>query len=159
MKFIAGKKLSDNITLRYVMIWMLFLLIFGMGLSLIAKGIDFGLNPSAWSNTILGNEAEFIDPLEFKNLLLAVHTDLFGLIITLILIASLYVRTARSIVIKSIFLILALSALILYPVGLLFSSIIGSIAVTVGISGFILFHVLMIAASSDLLVLLLKRKI
>lgn len=159
MKFIAGKKLSDNGALRQIMIWMLFLLILAMGLSLSVKGIEYGLNPSEWCNTVLGNEVEFIDPLGFKNLLLAVHTDLFGLIITLILIASLYMRSARSIVVKSTFLSLVLSALLLYPAGLLLSPISGSIAVTIGIGGFILFHLLIIATSTDLLVLLFRRKI
>lgn len=159
MKFIASKKLSDNTTLRTVMIWMLVTLTLAMLLSLTAKSIDYGTAPAQWKNTILGNEAQFIDPLGFNDLLLAVHTDLFGLILIFILIASLIVRTPYSVVMKMGILSIALTSLLLYPSALLMIPWLGAIGVMIAATAFILFHTLMIASALNLLFLLLRRKL
>lgn len=159
MKFIASKKLSDNTTLRAVMMWMLVTLILAMGLNLAAKSIDYGTTLIQWENTILGNEAEFIDPLSFNDLLLAVHTDLFGLLLVFILIASLSARTSRPIIVKMGFLSITLLTLILYPVALLTAPWFGSISVVVAAYAFLLFHTLMIASGADLFIALVRNKL
>lgn len=159
MKFIATKKLSDNTTLRAVILWMVFSLILAMGLSLTAKSIDYGTTPEQWKNTILGNEAEFIDPLTLKELLLSAHTDLFGLILIFILIASLVVRTPHSVVTKIGFMGIGVISLLLYPSALLTIPWFGAGGVMIAAAAFILFHLLMIAAGLNLLVLLLGRKL
>ncbi|MGZ5207543.1 MAG: hypothetical protein ACXWB0_00830 [Sulfuricurvum sp.] len=159
MKFIASKKLSNNTALRTVMIWMLITLTLAMVLSLTAKSIDYGTTPAQWKNTILGNEAEFIDPLNVNDLLLAVHTDLFELILVFILIASLIVRTPYSIVIKMGILSIALTSLLLYPSALLMIPWLGASGVMIAAIAFILFHILMIASALNILFLLLRRKL
>jgi hypothetical protein len=158
MKFLASKKLSDNSVMRSIIIGMLLSLILAMVLSLSAKGIDYGVSPNEWINTVLGNEAEFVDPMSFNDLLLGIHTDLFGLIITFILIASVYARRGRSRVVMIGFLTLALLALLVYPLGMLFSSMIGSVGVTLSLSAFILFHLLMIMGGLDSFIGLLRKK-
>lgn len=159
MKFIASKKLSDNATLRAVMTWMVVLLILSLGLSLAAKSIDYGTAPSQWKNTIMGNEAEFTDPIGFNDLLLSVHTDLFGLILTFILITSLIVRTSHSVKLKMGFLGLGLGSLLLYPAALLSVPWNGAGSVMTSASAFIVFHLLMIIAGVDLLIALIKRRL
>ncbi|MDD5159044.1 MAG: hypothetical protein PHI47_03250 [Sulfuricurvum sp.] len=159
MKFIASKKLSDNVTLRAVILWMLITLMLAMGLSLSAKRIDFGLTPDAWIATVMGSEAEFVDPLLFSDLLLGIHTDLFGLIITFILIASLYVRTSRTTSTKITLFAILLITLLSYPLGLLTSSVFGAIAVVIGLSSFILFHSIIIMMAMDLLIALIRRRL
>ncbi|MDP1784045.1 MAG: hypothetical protein Q8K81_01320 [Sulfuricurvum sp.] len=158
MKFIASKKLSDNSTLRLVILWMLIAFILAMGLSITAKTIEYGTTPSEWSTSILGNSDEFIDPLTFNDLLLSVHTDLFGLILTFILIASITVRTSRTIAVKMSFFALSLVSLLLYPLALLTSSLSGTVGVTIAIGSFFLFHLLMVVGSIDLLIALIRRK-
>lgn len=159
MKFIASKKLSDNTVMRSIIIWMLLSLIFAMVLSVTAKGIGYGISLDEWVGTVLGNEAEFIDPMTFNDLLLGIHTDLFGLIIVFILIASVYARAGRRRVITMSFLTLSLLSLLLYPIAMLISSVIGSIGVVISMSAFILFHLLMIMGSIDVLIGLLRKKI
>lgn len=159
MKFIATKKLSDNTTLRTVIIWMLLTLILSMGLNVAAKSIDYGTSPGQWKNAVLGNEAEFIDPLSFNDLLLAVHTDLFGLILVFILIASLAVRTSHSLPVKMGFLSISLISLILYPAALLTVPWLGGSGVIAAASAFILFHLLMMIGALNLLIALLGRKL
>lgn len=159
MKFNATKKLSDNRPLRTVMIWMLLTLIAAMGLNLTAKSIDYGTGPEQWVHAVLGNEAEFADPLNFNELLLRVHTDLFALILIFILIAALAVRTSRPLPIKMGFLTLALSALILYPLSLLLTPWLGSGGVVTAAGSFLLFHAVMILGALDILIALLRGKL
>lgn len=159
MKFIASKKLSDNPILRGVIAWMVLLLMIAMVLSLSAKGIEFGTTPENWISTVMGNPEEFSEPMLWSDLLLGIHTDLFGLIITFILIASLYVRTSRSTVLKMMLFSALLLTLILYPLGLLASSLLGGLAVTIGLSSFALFHLLILLMSADLWILLVRKKI
>lgn len=158
MKFIAGKKLSDNKTLRVTILWMLFALIVAMVLSIAAKGIEFGFAPEAWIKRVLGSEAEFIEPLGFKDLLLGVHTDLFGLIITFIMIASLYTRTAHSEVVKIGYMALSIITLLVYPLGLLFSGTLGNIGIVSSLGAFMVFHLLTIVASLDLLIAIMRKR-
>lgn len=141
------------------MIWMLIALIFAMGLNITAKSIDYGTTPAQWQNSVLGNEAEFSDPLSFNDLLLSVHTDLFGLILIFILIAALAVRTSHSATVKMGFLIITLACLIFYPASLLLTPWLGSSGILVAASAFIVFHALMILGALDLLIILLRRKL
>jgi len=158
MKFIVSKKIIDNRSLYVSVLWMLLFLVVALGLSLVAKGIDFGVTPAMWVNTVLGNEEEFIEPLLVSDLLLSLHTDLFGLILVFILISALVVRTSRSKVLKIALLSAGIGSLLLYAIGLIASLWIGSVAVMLSWCGFILFHLLMSVSSLDLLILLLRKK-
>ncbi|OZA01710.1 MAG: hypothetical protein B7X89_12230, partial [Sulfuricurvum sp. 17-40-25] len=105
MKFIVSKKLIDNRALYLSVLWMLVFLIVALALNVTAKEINFGITPTQWVSTILGNEEEFIDPLGLNDLLLSLHTDLFGLILIFILITSLLIRTSRPKALKLIILL------------------------------------------------------
>lgn len=159
MKFTVSKKLSDNPTLRIILIWMLCSLIAVMGISLAAKAIDYGTAPEQWQNTVLGNEAEFVDPLSFDELLLRVHSDLFALILIFVLIASLMMRTSYSSAVKRFFLILSLGGLVFYPVFLLGSSWMGGSAVVIAGGSFILFNGIMLVSAGLILASLIRHRI
>ncbi|MDD5052285.1 MAG: hypothetical protein PHO27_06085 [Sulfuricurvum sp.] len=159
MKFVASKKLSNNLSLRLVMIWMVFSLTIALGLNLVSKSIDYGTSPSQWSHTVLGNPEEFTDPMSLNDILLAVHTDLFTLILIYILLASLYVRSSHPTSFKISFLSFSLAGLILYPTMLISAFWIGTFGVKLAGSAFILFHTLMLLVAFWLLVALLRRKI
>jgi len=159
MKFLASKKLSDNPSIRIIILWLLLALGSAMILNLVAKGIEFGYTPAEWVTTVKGDESAFIDPMLFSDLLLGIHADLFGLIITFILVGSLYVRTSRSKFFKiSLFSALILSLLV-YPIGLLASGPLGSTGVVAGIGGFAAFHCLILLATLDLLIVLALRRL
>ena len=138
---------------------MMALFIVALGLSLSVKAIDFGLSPMAWINTVLGNEAEFIDPMLLSDLLLSLHTDLFGLILVYVLVGAVMVRTSRSQISKTLRLLGALSALLLYPLGLIASVWIGEIGVVVSWAGFVAFHFALLGCTLDMLILLLRKKL
>jgi len=159
MKFIVSKKLSDNSSLRALLLWLLVSLVVAMGLNITAKGIDFGTSPIEWSNTVLGNSDEFIDPMGFSDLLLHIHSDLFGLIILYIMIASLFIRIPRSARYKIMGLAAGLITMILYPAMLIGGYWMGAIWVTTAVISYLLFHAFMTAMAIDLIVALLRRKI
>lgn len=158
MKFIVSKKIIDNRPLYVSVLWMLIFLIIALGLSLTAKAIDFGMTPAMWVNTVLGNEEEFIEPLLVSDLLLSLHTDLFGLILVFIIISALIMRTSRSKALKITLLLTGVASMILYSIGLIASLWIGSLAITLSWGGFLLFHLLMSGSALDLLILLLRKK-
>lgn len=158
MKFIVSKKLIDNRALYLSVLWMLVFLIVALALNVTAKEINFGITPTQWVSTILGNEEEFIDPLGLSDLLLSLHTDLFGLILIFILITSLLIRTSRPKALKLIILLVGVSALLLYGIGLVSSVWIGSVGIIASWIGFIVFHLLMSGCALDILILLLRKK-
>lgn len=158
MKFIVSKKVIDNRALYVSVLWMVIFFIVYLGLNAIAKGIDFGTTPAMWVSTVLGNEAEFIEPLLMSDLLLSLHTDLFGLILIFILIAALLIRTSRSKGFKLTVLFLGITALLLYPIGLIGSLWIGSSGLIVSWGGFFFFHLLMSVCALDILILLIRKK-
>ncbi len=158
MKFIVSKKIIDNHVLYVSVLWMVIFLFVALVLNAVAKGIDFGVTPAMWVNTVLGNEAEFIEPLLMSDLLLSLHTDLFGLILIFILIAALLIRTSRSKVFKLTVLFLGITALVLYGIGLIGSLWIGSVGVIVSWGGFVFFHLLMSGCALDILILLIRKK-
>lgn len=159
MKFTVSKKLSDNGTLRVVLIWMLCSLIAVMGLSLAAKAIDYGTTPKQWQSAVLGNEAEFVDPLTLDELLLRVHSDLFALILIFVLMASLMMRTSYSGAVKRVFLIVSLAGLVFYPALLLGSTWLGGSAVLIAGGSFILFNGMMLLSAGLILVSLIRHRI
>lgn len=158
MKFIVSKKIIDNRPLYVSVLWMLVFLLVALGLSLAAKGIDFGMTPAMWANTVLGNESEFIEPLLVSDLLLSLHTDLFGLILIFIVISALMMRTSRPKTVKITLLLSGIGSLLFYAIGLIASLWIGSFSVMLSWGGFLLFHLLMGGSALDLLVLLLRKK-
>lgn len=158
MKFIVSKKIIDNRALYISVLWMVLFLIVALSLSIVSKGIDFGITPTQWTNHVLGNEAEFIEPLLIKDLLLTLHTELFGLILLFVLISALYIRTSRSKIIKMTLLLLGIASLLLYPLGLLASLWIGNIPIIVSWSGLVTFHLLMVLSALDILILLLRKR-
>jgi hypothetical protein len=93
-----------------------------------------------------------------SDVLLSVHTDLFGFILIFILISALLMRTPHSKNFKMTLLVLAVSTLLLYPVGLLLSLWIGSFCILLAWSGFVLFHLLMIGSAIDIFILLLRKR-
>lgn len=158
MKFVVSKKLIDNRVLYMSVLWMVIFFIVALVLNGVAKGIDFGMTPAMWSNTVLGNEAEFIDPLGLSDLLLSLHTDLFGLILVFIFITALLMRTSRSKNVKIALLLLSVTALLSYGIGLIASVWFGKVGIMMSWGGFVFFHLLMIGCSLDILILLLRKK-
>lgn len=142
MKFMVSKKLSDNPTMKTTLLWMLAALVAGLSLSVAAKLGEYGASPSAWSAAVLGSEADFTEPLGLDELLLRVHSDLFGLIFVYVVVGGLVMRLNYRTRTKIALMAASLGSLLLYP-ALLLAPWGGGIAVCVGIGGVLGFHLLM----------------
>lgn len=158
MKFIVSKKLIDNRSLYLSVLWMVLFLIIALALNVMAKAIDFGTTAAQWISHILGDETQFIEPLTLQEIMLSLHTELFGLVLVFILIAALLMRTSRSKTYKTVFLIFGVSSLLLYPLGLIASPAIGSFTIILSWSAFAGFHLLMMTSALDIVMLLLRKK-
>jgi hypothetical protein len=158
MKFLISKKLIDNKSLYASVVWMVSLLIIAIALNMGVKIIDFGVSPQDWVNSIMGNEEEFIDPLGLSDLLLSLHTDLFGLILVFVLTSALMMRTSHSQRFKTITMTLGVSSLLAYASGVIASLWFGAFCITIGWGGFGVFHLLMMGLLLNILVLLIRKK-
>ena len=158
MKFIVSKKFIDNRAVYVSVLWMVIFLILALVLNIIAKNIDFGMTSQLWISHILGNDAEFIEPLLMNDLLLTLHTELFGLILVFILISALLMRTSRSKKLKMTLLLSGVMTLLVYALGLLASLYTGSFAIILAWGAFVLFHLLMIGSAMDILILLVRKR-
>ena len=94
-----------------------------------------------------------------KDLLLSLHTELFGLILIFILISALLMRTSRAKELKMAILVTAIIALLLYPIGVLSSLVGGSFTILIAWGGFLAFHLVMVGSSVDILILLLRKQL
>jgi len=158
MKFLISKKLIDNKSLYVSVVWMVSFLILAMVLNIGVKIIDFGVGPQGWVNSILGNEEEFIDPMGLSDLLLNLHTDLFGLILVFVLTCALMMRTSHSQMFKMTMMTLWVVALLAYAIGVIASFWLGTFCITIGWGGFAAFHLLMLGLLSNILILLVRKK-
>jgi hypothetical protein len=158
MKFLISKKLIDNKSLYTSVVWMVIFLILAMALNLGVKIIDFGVSPQDWVNSIMGNEEEFIDPLGLSDLLLTLHTDLFGLILVFVLSSALIMRTSHSQRFKITTITLGVLSLLAYAIGVIVSLWLGTFCIWIGWGGFAAFHLLMIGLLFNILILLVSKK-
>lgn len=159
MKFLTSKKLSDNAPLRLVMIWMLLGLLLASMMNILQKTIDYGTTPEQWCAAILGDEEQFIDPLGFKEILLSLHTELFGLILLFILISSMAVRLNLSNKTKMVLLGTSVVSLFLYPALLLSTPLSAEAGVIAAAGSFALFHLVMIAMGLQTLIALIRKRL
>ncbi len=158
MKFLISKKLIDNKSLYASVVWMVSFLILALVLNLGVKIIDFGVSPQDWVNIIMGNEEEFIDPMLLSDLLLSLHTDLFGLILVFVLTCALMMRTSHSQMFKLTTMTLGVGTLLAYTIGVIVSLWLGTFCIWIGWGGFAAFHLLMIGLLLNILILLVSKK-
>ena len=159
MKFLASKKLSDSAPLRLIMIWMLLGLLLASIMNILQKTIDYGTIPEQWCAAILGDAEQFIDPLGFNEILLSLHTELFGLIVLFILISSMAVRLNLSNKTKMVLLGTSVVSLFLYPILLLSTPLSAEAGVIAAAGSFALFHLIMITLGLYTLIELIRKRL
>ena len=92
MKFLISKELSQTTLMRKLMIAVCVALFFYLGLDVLLHAYVFGFELSDISSTLYGNAEEFIEPILLDTLLLQVHIDLFMSLLSMMIIASIYIR-------------------------------------------------------------------
>ena len=138
MKFLnKAKALEKNPLLRLLMLFLIVTLLLFLLSDMILHHYQIGLSLSQATETIVGNEEDFTEPMLFDTLLEHVHIDLFSSMTTLMLLAVIWIRLHP---LKKQYLIhLAFLSLIGTQMALL-SSFYTSFAIPLWIGLFLLWH-------------------
>ena len=92
MKFLVNKDLDHSSLLENLMAGVVFALFFFFLLDIVLHAYVLGLDISTLSTTLFGNPDEFIEPILLDTLLLQVHIDLFMALLSIMIVASIYIR-------------------------------------------------------------------
>ena len=92
MKFLITKELSHRSLLINLMAGVTVALFLYLGLDVVLHAYVIGSDLESISNTLYGNVEEFIEPVLIDTLLLQVHIDLFMMLFSMMIIASIYIR-------------------------------------------------------------------
>ncbi|BCD59804.1 MULTISPECIES: hypothetical protein [unclassified Nitratiruptor] len=92
MRFFVIKDIRKHASMRYLLTFLLSLMMLSLVSHLLLYGWKYGWNPESVLATIMGNEELFIEPLPFEEILLQVHTNLFFIVIVLSIIAASFIR-------------------------------------------------------------------
>ena len=93
MKFLKkNKEFDKNPLLKKLILFLVFTLLLFLGLDVLLHHHQIGLTLATATDTILGNEEEFLDPILFDSLLERVHADILSAMIVLMLLATILIR-------------------------------------------------------------------
>ena len=93
MQFLDKSKAFDkNPLLQKLILFLVLSLLLFLGFDVLLHHHQIGLTLNAATNTILGNEEEFLDPILFDSLLERVHADILSAMISLMLLAVILIR-------------------------------------------------------------------
>jgi len=154
MKFLLTKELHQNPLLKLLVVF--FIGIIGLFLvsDVILHHYQIGLTPLLASESLLGNEATFVEPMLFDVLLERVHIDIFISMITLMLVAIIYIRISNTN--SKGFIHIAFISAILTHISLLLAYFYGTIFAVSWIVLFFLWHILALYFSLTIIWQLLR---
>ena len=93
MKFLnRAKALEKNPLLRLLMLFLILTLLLFLLSDILLHNYQIGLSLTEATETIMGNEENFTEPMLFDTLLEHVHIDLFSSMISLMLLAVIWIR-------------------------------------------------------------------
>ena len=140
MQFLErSKEFDKNPLLKKLILFLVLSLLLYLGFDVLLHHHQIGLTLNMATDTILGNEEEFLDSILFNSLLERVHADTLSAIITLMLLAVILIRLnptskQKAIHLSFITAILSQITLLLAPSMPLF--------ITIWIMFFLLWHLL-----------------
>jgi len=93
MQFLEKSKAFDkNPLLKYLIIFLVVTLLLYLGFDLLLHQQQIGLTLSRATDTIMGNEEAFLDPILFDTLLERTHFNILSSMLTLMLLALILIR-------------------------------------------------------------------
>jgi len=140
MQFLdKSKELNKNPLLKHLVILLVLTILLYLGIDILLHHQQIGLTLSTATNTILGNEEEFLDPILFDTLLERTHSNILSSLITLMLLASIHIRLTRCTQKRQPIVHLAFTTAILSHIVLLATQTYPSL-ITIWIGLFLLWH-------------------
>ena len=93
MRFLTkSKELENNPLLKSLMAFLLVTLILYLALDILLHHEQIGLTLSQATNTIMGNEEEFLEPILLDTILEHIHFDTLSSLLSLMMIAVILIR-------------------------------------------------------------------
>ena len=138
MKFLVTTKLKQNPLLKFVVLFLVAILGIFLLTDLVLYHLQIGLTLERATETLLGHEEAFIEPIIFEVLLERIHIGIFTSMITLILLSIIYMRVLDTE--KSKVIHLAFITAILSPIVLLLAYVYGTAFIVLWIALFVLWH-------------------
>ena len=90
-EFVKTSPIKNPLLIKLILFLVLTLLLY-LGLDILLHHHQIGLTLSTATDTILGNEEEFLDPILFDTILERVHADVLSAMLTLMLLTTILVR-------------------------------------------------------------------
>ena len=138
MKFLVSKELKQNVLLRQVVLFLVVLFGFFLLTDLVLYHFQIGLNLEKATETLMGNEEAFIEPILFDVLLERVHIGIFTAMMTLVLLSIIYMRVHN--IKKSNIIHLAFISAIFSSLTLLLAYVYGAVFIFLWITFFVIWH-------------------
>jgi len=138
VKFLVTTKLKQNPLLKFVVLFLVAILGIFLLTDLVLYHLQIGLTLERATETLLGHEEAFIEPIIFEVLLERIHIGIFTSMITLILLSIIYMRVLDTE--KSKVIHLAFITAILSPIVLLLAYVYGTAFIVLWIALFVLWH-------------------
>lgn len=138
MTFLVTNELKHNKLLSFVLQLLMLVFILFLLFDLLLYHYQIGLTVAHATETILGNEEAFIEPILFDMLLERVHSSIFTALLLLVLLSSIYIRVHKSpryLLIHSAFILA-----ILTPIFLLLSYVYGMVFIMLWIGCLVAWH-------------------
>ena len=88
------KDLRHHSQMRFLLLALLFFMFFFIVGDILVKSEQLGLSVNAVNTTLIGNEAEFIEPVTASTFLEHLHADLFFMMMLLLTLSSIFLRLA-----------------------------------------------------------------
>ena len=96
MKFTLVKDVKHDSLMRPLLGGLLLFIFLFLTADIFLKENHIGLTPTALSQTLFGNEEEFIEPASEHFLLELMHSDIFFMMMTLLTLSAVYARLCQN---------------------------------------------------------------
>ena len=102
MKFTLVKNISKDVLLRPLLGGLLSFMFLFISADILLKADHIGLTPADLSQTLYGNEENYIDPISEHFLLELLHSDVFFIMMTLLTLSTIFARLVKHDKLRSI---------------------------------------------------------
>lgn len=96
MRFTLIKDVRHDTLMRPLLGGLLLFILLFLSADIALRSGHIGLTPSALSQTLFGNEEEFIEPVTEHFLLEMIHSDIFFIMMTLLTLSAVYARLCQN---------------------------------------------------------------
>lgn len=127
MKFTLLKDVKGDTLMRPLLGGLLLFILLFLSTDIVLKNDHIGLTQSQLSQTLFGNEEEYIEPVTEHFLLELMHSDIFFIMMTLLTLSAVYARLCQNrrlrVININVTMIAALLSIVLLPSAYYLSSL------------------------------------